>query len=66
MLCYIAMFSRCIVYYETHLFSPRFPHDEHDLTIKLAIISKREMGDRWDRRKWKIGLATENDRYVSF
>lgn len=38
-----------------------FPHDEHDLTIKLGIISKREVGDRWDRRKWKLALATEKD-----
>jgi len=38
-----------------------FPHDEHDLTIKLGIISKREVGDVWDRKKWKIALATERD-----
>jgi len=39
----------------------QFPHDEHDLTLKLGIISQREAGQRWDRRKWKIGLASEND-----
>mmetsp|Transcript_42936 Transcript_42936/g.91293 ORF Transcript_42936/g.91293 Transcript_42936/m.91293 type:complete len:465 (+) Transcript_42936:270-1664(+) len=38
-----------------------FPHDEHDLCLKVGIISQRHSGGRWDRRKWKIGLANEND-----
>ena len=38
-----------------------FPHNKHDLTIKLGIISKREVGDAWDRKKWKLALAVETD-----
>lgn len=39
----------------------QFPHDEHDLCIKLGILSQRQPGGRWDRRKWKLGLANESD-----
>jgi len=39
----------------------QFPHDSHDLILKLGILSQRQPGGRWDRRKWKLGLATESD-----
>jgi len=38
-----------------------FPHDEHNLTIRLGILSARERGGKWDSRKWKLALATEAD-----
>lgn len=39
----------------------QFPHDSHDLVLKLGILSQRQPGGRWDRRKWKLGLANESD-----
>jgi hypothetical protein len=39
----------------------RFPHDDHDIYIKLAIISERGHGKQWDRRFWKLALATKED-----
>ena len=38
-----------------------FPHDEHDLVLKLGIMKHRQPGRRWDRRKWRLGLATKQD-----
>ena len=39
----------------------QFPHDSLDLIIKLGILHQRQPGGKWDRRKWKLGLATESD-----
>ena len=39
----------------------QFPHDTHDLIMKLGILSQRQPNGRWDRRKWKLGLANESD-----
>mmetsp|Transcript_4108 Transcript_4108/g.9789 ORF Transcript_4108/g.9789 Transcript_4108/m.9789 type:complete len:498 (-) Transcript_4108:186-1679(-) len=39
----------------------QFPHDSHDLVLKLGILAQRQPGGRWDRRKWKLGLANESD-----
>lgn len=38
-----------------------FPHDAHRLQIKLGVLSQRQPGERWDRTKWKLALATERD-----
>jgi len=38
-----------------------FPHDTHKLSLKLGILSGRQPGGRWDRRKWRLGLANEGD-----
>ncbi|KAL7540713.1 hypothetical protein ACHAXR_010317 [Thalassiosira sp. AJA248-18] len=38
-----------------------FPHDAHNLTLKLGILSQRQPGGRWDRRRWKLALANEGD-----
>jgi hypothetical protein len=39
-----------------------FPHDEHDIAIKLAILANRNTpGATWDKRRWKLGLATADD-----
>jgi hypothetical protein len=39
----------------------QFPHDEHNIHLKLAILSGRGKGCTWDRRFWKLGLATAED-----
>jgi len=39
----------------------RFPHDRHDLVLKLGILAHRSRGSRWDRNVWKLALATEQD-----
>ena len=38
-----------------------FPHDKHNLTLKLGILSQRQRGGRWDSRKYKLALANESD-----
>mmetsp|Transcript_22930 Transcript_22930/g.63828 ORF Transcript_22930/g.63828 Transcript_22930/m.63828 type:complete len:456 (+) Transcript_22930:93-1460(+) len=38
-----------------------FPHDEHELVLKLGILAHRRSGQRWDKRKWALGLATDKD-----
>lgn len=38
-----------------------FPHDRHDLVLKLGILAHRRPGGVWDRRKWVLSLATEED-----
>jgi len=38
-----------------------FPHDRHDISLKLAILAHRGKGRQWDRDVWKLALATEND-----
>ena len=38
-----------------------FPHDSHDISLKLAILAHRKNGEDWDRRFWKLALATEHD-----
>jgi hypothetical protein len=38
-----------------------FPHDSHDLALKLGILKHRQAGRRWDKDKWRFGLATEAD-----
>jgi len=39
----------------------KFPHDEHDLTLKLAILANRRQGEPWDRHVWNLALATADD-----
>lgn len=39
----------------------QFPHDDHDIYIKLAILSHRGKGKHWDRRLWKLALASNED-----
>lgn len=38
-----------------------FPHDQHDITLKLAILAHRGRGQFWDRSVWRLALATEED-----
>lgn len=39
----------------------KFPHDDHNICIKLGILSNRGKGRQWDKRIWKLGLATKDD-----
>ena len=38
-----------------------FPHDEHDISLRLAVLAQRQPGAAWDRSVWKLGLATTDD-----
>lgn len=42
-----------------------FPHDKHDLYLKLGILANRRKGSRWDKDVWKLALATEDDSQSS-
>jgi hypothetical protein len=46
---------------QDHWCVANFPHDEHDIVLKLAILAHRKPGDVWDRNVWKLNLATEHD-----
>eukprot|EP00978_Attheya_sp_CCMP212_P015395 scaffold39755_cov52-Attheya_sp.AAC.6 len=39
----------------------QFPHDEHELTLKLGILAHRRTNQKWDKSRWKLAPATEND-----
>ena len=38
-----------------------FPHDDHDICLKLAILADRRPGQQWDRQIWNLALATGED-----
>ena len=38
-----------------------FPHDEHNLVLRLGILQNRHPGAIWDRKNWKLGLANRDD-----
>lgn len=39
----------------------KFPHDDHELCLKLGVLAQRQPGGKFDRSKWALGLATEAD-----
>ena len=39
----------------------KFPHDQHELHIKIGILTNRKKGQRWDKNVWDLQLATEDD-----
>jgi hypothetical protein len=43
----------------------QFPHDLHNVQLKLAILSQRSPNRTWDSRIWKLALATEADSQYS-
>lgn len=53
------MYRSCVI--QENLRVDKFPHDSHDIHLKLAILSHRGKGKIWDRRCWKLGLATVED-----
>lgn len=38
-----------------------FPHDSHNLVLRLGILKHRQRHKRWDKTRWKLSLATEAD-----
>ena len=38
-----------------------FPHDSHDLVLRLAILKHRQRHKRWDKSRWKLDLASRDD-----
>lgn len=46
---------------QEHLHVGAFPHDAHDLVLRLGILKHRQNRKRWDRRRWRLGLAGEED-----
>ncbi|KAG7341736.1 hypothetical protein IV203_023689 [Nitzschia inconspicua] len=42
-----------------------FPHDLHNVQLKLAILSHRSKNRTWDATVWKLALATEADSQYS-
>lgn len=38
-----------------------YPHDAHDIKLKIGIIQNRSKGSKWDSVDWKLALATEYD-----
>ena len=38
-----------------------FPHDSHDLVLRLAILKHRQRRKRWDKHRWKLDLASRDD-----
>jgi hypothetical protein len=44
-----------------HLDVRNFPHDTHELMLKLAILAHRRSGSRWDSNVYGLGLATLED-----
>lgn len=42
-----------------------FPHDEHHICLRLAVLAQRGPGQTWDRRHWRLALATEADAHGS-
>ena len=38
-----------------------FPHDDHEIALKLAVLAHRQPGALWDRRIWKLALASPED-----
>lgn len=39
----------------------QFPHDSHDLVLRLGVLKHRQRRKRWDKRIWKLDLATRDD-----
>ena len=46
---------------QEHLHVENFPHDSHDLILRLGVLKHRQNRKRWDRRRWKLALATAEE-----
>ena len=44
-----------------HIRVDQFPHDTHNLKLKLGILAHRGRNERWDRTKYPLALATDDD-----
>jgi hypothetical protein len=47
--------------FQEHWEVQNFPHDEHEISLRLAVLSHRQSGSLWDRHIWKLALATADD-----
>jgi hypothetical protein len=56
-----AMYNAVLFQGGENLRVDQFPHDKHDLVLKLGILAHRRPGGRWDKKRWILGLATEKD-----
>jgi len=52
---------RADLFQADHLTVEAFPHDQHNLLLKIGILAHRGPGGRWDRNLYLLGLATEAD-----
>ena len=46
---------------QEHLHVGNFPHDSHGLVLRLGVLKHRQNRKRWDRRRWRLALATAED-----
>lgn len=44
-----------------HLSVRHFPHDKHELKLKIGILAHRGSHSRWDKNVYALQLATEQD-----
>lgn len=51
--------------FQEHWEVDNFPHDEHEISVRLAVLAQRQSGSRWDRHVWKLSLATADDSQES-
>lgn len=47
--------------FQEHWEVQNFPHDEHEISLRLAVLAHRQTGSMWDRQVWKLALATSDD-----
>lgn len=44
-----------------HMSVKDFPHDRHEIKLKVGILAHRGAGGRWDRNAYRLALAGEHD-----
>jgi hypothetical protein len=44
-----------------HMSVRNFPHDKHDLRLKIGILAHRNSRSRWDKNVYSLELATKQD-----
>ena len=52
---------RVTLFQADHMTVKEFPHDRHDLKLKIGVLAHRNVGARWDSTCHKLGLATDRD-----
>jgi len=52
---------RVILFQADHMTVEQFPHDKHNLKLKIGVLAHRGPGARWDRNVYRLGLATDTD-----
>lgn len=49
------------VFQADHIRVDQFPHDSHEIKLKIGILADRGRNERWDSTKFPLALATEDD-----